>query len=304
VTSYYPTTYKAYFDVEDEKSIDVDLSYSTDDFIQDGYTMGQPLLSESTVTVKGPRSYVSQVASVVAAVNITDKLNSTTSMDLVPNAIDVNGNTVDYVTVETGGENLTITIPVLKEMELDVSVNFLGKPSKVNIDDWDITYSVNRVKAGVLEDANITSAVIGNIDFSSLSVGESSFTFDIGTLDGFVILDKIDEITVTVTVPSDYEESTVSVDSNSVKFINIPDGYKAEIISLDNSDVTVIGTEDNLNSITSANISLVVDLSKLDTDNIKVGTNTLDVTTTLSNSDTCWIYGDYSATIKIYKSTN
>lgn len=46
ISSYYPTVYKAYFDVEDEKTLDIDLTYTNDDFVADGYVMGETLLSE------------------------------------------------------------------------------------------------------------------------------------------------------------------------------------------------------------------------------------------------------------------
>ena len=301
VTSYYPTVYRGYFDVEDEKVMDVDIQYSSDNFVEDGYTMGQPLLSESTVTVKGPRSYVSQVASVSATVNVENKLKATTSMDLVANAFDSTGSKVNYVTVETGGENLTITIPVLKAMDLDVTANFAGKPSKININDFNVTYSVNRVSAGVLENVNITEAVIGSIDFSKLKAGQNKFTFNVESLDGFVILDNIKEIEATVTVPSGYADKTVSVGANNIKIINAPKGYKASVVGISNSNVTVIGTESNLESLSGSNVTLVVDLSGIDEKKVKEGVSSYKITTTLGNSDTCWIYGDYTADVKITK---
>lgn len=301
VTSYYPTVYKGYFDVEDEKTMDVDVKFSKNDFIEAGYTMGQPLLSESTVTVKGPRSYVSQVASVSAIINVDNKLKTTTSMDLLATAFDSNDTKVNYVTIETGGENLTVTIPVLKEMELDVAVNFAGKPSRLNISDFNVSYSVNRVNAGVLEDANITKATIGSIDFSKLRAGENKFTFNVESLDGFVILDNIKEIEVTVNVPSDYVAKNVSVNSDNIKIINVPEGYNASVVGISAGEVTAIGRENILESITSANVSLVVDLSGADADKMNVGTHSYKTTTTLGNSDTCWIYGDYTAEVNITK---
>lgn len=61
ISSYYPTTYKAYFDVEDEKTLDINLNYENKDFIADGYVMGEALLSEKVAKISGPKSYVSKV---------------------------------------------------------------------------------------------------------------------------------------------------------------------------------------------------------------------------------------------------
>lgn len=301
VVSYYPTVYKGYFDFEDEKSMDVDIQYPEGDFIEDGYVMGQPMLSDSTVTVRGPRSYVSQVTSVSATVNIENKLKETTSMDLVLGAFDSNGSKVNYITVETGGEGFSVTIPVLKEMVLDVGVSFSGKPGKLDTGNFDISYSVDRVNAGVLEDANIEKAVVGSIDFSKLRVGDNEFTFNVESLEGFVILDNIKEIDVTVTVPSDYTEKTVSVNTGNVKVINVPDGYGTSVTGLSTGEVTVIGTEEELEKISSGEINLVVDLSNTDKDKISEGTSSYAVTSSVNNSDTCWIYGDCTANVRISK---
>lgn len=301
VTSYYPTVYRAYFDIEQEKTMDIDIRYTNEDFIADGYMMGEPLLSESTVTVRGPRTYVSQVESVVSNVNIEKELNQTTSMDLSLTAVDSYGSRVSYITIDTGGESLTITIPVLKEMTLDVSASFTGKPSRVSTADFDIAYSVKRVSAGVLEDADIKVANIGTIDFSQLNVGENKFTFNVDSMKGIVVLDNIDTITATVTVPSDYVSTTVNVNASNGSVINVPDGYKATVTSISSNEVTVIGKEENVENLTSSNIKLVVDLSKIDSKEIKTGLTTFDAATAVEKSDTCWVYGKYKVTVNITK---
>ena len=301
VTSYYPTVYRAYFDIEQEKTMDIDIRYTNEDFIADGYMMGEPLLSESTVTVRGPRTYVSQVESVVSNVNIEKELNQTTSMDLSLTAVDSYGSRVSYITIDTGGESLTITIPVLKEMTLAVSASFTGKPSRVSTADFDVAYSVKRVSAGVLEDADIKVANIGTIDFSQLNVGENKFTFNVDSMKGIVVLDNIDTITATVTVPSDYVSTTVNVNTSNGSVINVPDGYKATVTSISSNEVTVIGKEEKVENLTSSNIKLVVDLSKIDSKEIKTGLTTFDAATAVEKSDTCWVYGKYKVTVNITK---
>lgn len=301
VTSYYPTVYRAYFDIEDEKSMDIELNYTNQDFIKDGYMMGEPLLSENTVTVRGPRTYVSQVDRVVSNINIEEELSTTTSMDLALSAVDSYGSKVSYITLETEGESITVTIPVLKEMTLGVTSSFTGKPAKVNVSEFDITYSMDKVNAGVLEEATTKEANVGNIDFSQLRVGDNEFKFNVNSLDGIVVLDNIDNITVNVNVPSSYTSSDIDISTNNVKVMNVPEGYKATVTSVNSQNVTVIGKESDLEKISSSNINLVVDLSKINSAEIKTGYTTFDATTTIENSDTCWIYGKYRATVNITK---
>ena len=91
------------------------MNYENKDFIADGYVMGEALLSEKVAKISGPKSYVSKVKSLVANVDIANKLKSTQSVDVMPTPIDSSGNTVDYISVDTEAENLTLTIPVLKK---------------------------------------------------------------------------------------------------------------------------------------------------------------------------------------------
>lgn len=301
ITSYYPTVYRAYFDVEAERVMDIDIKYTKEDFIEEGYTMGIPMLSESSVTVKGPNTFVSQVTDVVATVNVNELLKTTTSMDIIPVALDSNGAKVSYIRLETVSNNLTVTIPVLKEMELDVATNFVGKPGKINTDDINVSYSVNRVNAGVLEDANITQAVIGNIDFSKLRPGENKFTFNVESLDSLVILDSIDEIEATVTIPDDYIEKTLWMNLNNVSIANAPAGYNTKATALSSYSVTLVGREEDIQNISAANIKLTVDLSSLNKDDVKTGISSYPVSAVIDNSDTCWVYGDYTASVNITK---
>lgn len=299
ITSYYPTVYRAYFDVEDEKTMDIELKYSNRDFIEDGYIMGEPLLSESTVTIKGPRSYVSQVETVSASIDINEKLKATTSMDLNAVALDSYGSKVNYITIETSGENLTITLPVLKEMLLDVEAGFTGKPSRISMSDFDISYSVNKVNAGVLDDAKIEKANIGNIDFSSLHIGENKFKFDVNAIDGLVVLDNVSEIEVSITVPDSFSSKSIDINSGNVTVINVPEGYDAVVTGVDTDSVYVIGASSNLTNLGSTNVNLIVDLSGVKSDEIKTGSSVFTANTALDNSDTCWIYGSYKVTLNI-----
>lgn len=297
IKSYYPTVYKGYFDVEDKKVMDINISYDNTDFIADGYIMGEPLLSETTATVVGPKTYVAQVKQLIANVNIDEKLSSTQSIALTVNAVDSSGDIVDYVDVDTGSENFNLTIPVLKRMKLNVTSSFSNVPSDVDTSDFEITYSKDVVNTAVLEEADIKEANIGNIDFSDLNVGDNSFTFDVSTLESMVIVDDIKEITVNVNVPSSYSSTNVSVDKSMVTITNIPDGYDATVTSISSNTVNVISQNDESEDV---NVGLIVDLSAYK-NNIATGSDDYNITTSVENSSTCWVYGKYTAKISIVK---
>ncbi len=300
IKSYYPTVYKAYFDVEDQKVMDIDINYDNADFIAEGYVMGEPLLTVTNARVIGPKTYVTQVKQLAANVSFSEeKLSATKSVDLKLTPVDSNGVTVDYVKVDTNGENPTLTIPVLKEMNLNVAVSFTNKPDGVDVNDFNVSYSVNRVNAAVLEEAGIKEANIGNIDFSKLKTGRNTFTFDVSTLESMVILDDVKQITVTVYVPSKFTQKNIKIARSMVTLANVPEGYEAVVKGLNTSSMTVIGNKSEL-SADDINVGLVVDLSAYE-NSIQEGTSEYAVTNTVEGKKACWVYGDYTATITITK---
>lgn len=301
VQSYYPTVYRAYFDVEDEKVMDIDVQFDNDDYIEEGYVKGEAVFSESNITVRGPHAYLSSVDRIVSTVSFDGKLKTTQTVNLNLNAVDKSGESVKYISFVTKNDNVTMTIPVLKKTVLNVTSSFNGKPTGVNVADFGIAYSVNSVNAGVLEDAAVNQANIGSINFSQLTVGNNVFKFDTNKIESFVVLDNINEITATVTVPDTYKTASLNVSGKNVDIVNVPAGYKAELVSLSSYSVTAVGKEENLTALKDSSVKLLVDLSSVKSDNLKEGVESYNITATLNANDSCWIYGDYTAKLRLYK---
>ena len=302
VESYYPSVYTAYFDVPEEEEMEIQLNYSTNDYIADGYVGGENLLNESSVIVSGPQTYVSRVSKVTADVAIKNKLKETATINIEPKAVDVYGNSVDYISIKYGSEKITLTIPVLKVEQLTPNVTITDAPTSVDLSKLSIDYSVKSIKAGVMEAAGIKAAELGEIKMSSLRVGENKFTFDTGQLDGITVLDDTDKVTVTVTVPSDYRSKDVDITASGVKLNNVPDGYTAKVVSLNADSVTVIGPEKAIDSVKSKNVIVSCDLTTKKGSTVQTGNHQYKLTVVVSGVDGVWIYGTYTANVSITKS--
>lgn len=302
VESYYPSVYTAYFDVPEEEEMEIQLNYSTKDYIADGYVGGENLLNESSVIVSGPQTYVSRVSKVTADVAIKNKLKETATINIEPKAVDVYGNSVDYISLKYGSEKITLTIPVLKVEQLTPNVTITDAPTSVDLSKLSIDYSVKSIKAGVMEAAGIKAAELGEIKMSSLRVGENKFTFDTGQLDGITVLDDTDKVTVTVTVPSDYTSKDVDITASGVKLNNVPDGYTAKVASLNADSVTVIGPEKAIDSVKSKNVIVSCDLTTKKGSTVQTGNHQYKLTVVVSGVDGVWIYGSYTANVNITKS--
>lgn len=302
VESYYPSVYTAYFDVPEEEEMEIQLNYSTNDYIADGYVGGENLLNESSVIVSGPQTYVSRVSKVTADVAIKNKLKETATINIEPKAVDVYGNSVDYISLKYGSEKITLTIPVLKVEQLTPNVTITDAPTSVDLSKLSIDYSVKSIKAGVMEAAGIKAAELGEIKMSSLRVGENKFTFDTGQLDGITVLDDTDKVTVTVTVPSDYTSKDVDITASGVKLNNVPDGYTAKVVSLNADSVTVIGPEKAIDSVKSKNVIVSCDLTTKKGSTVQTGNHQYKLAVVVSGVDGVWIYGTYTANVNITKS--
>ena len=201
IESYYPTSVAGLYDVYQEQSFPVQLKYTNTDFCADGYVAGVTTLSSDEVLVGGPKTYVSQIDRVEATISLDSNLSESQLVDLAPVALDSSGKKLDYITFEN---SITANIPILKVENLSPQVNLVNAP--VNVQNIvDIDYSVSKIQAGVLESGENAVLDIGDINFNEISPGKNEFTFDLTQLSGVVVLDGTDEVTVTVTVPDDYE---------------------------------------------------------------------------------------------------
>ncbi|MBE6720816.1 MAG: hypothetical protein E7571_09245, partial [Ruminococcaceae bacterium] len=60
VSSTYPSSVDAYFDVNETRTFSVNVNYD-DTAIADGYTFGTPVLNEDKVVISGPKTYVDKI---------------------------------------------------------------------------------------------------------------------------------------------------------------------------------------------------------------------------------------------------
>ncbi len=199
IESYFPTSAEGYYDIAEEISMPVEVNYTNDDFVADGYVLGLTTLNENNVTVKGPKTYVDTVNKVIADVTFDNKLSDPQVVSLDPKAVDINGNDVSYVSVITSEDGLTATVPILKVVTLPVSVNIVNAPEDVS-SHTSISYSIPQIQVGVLKSSNIESLVIGEVDYTKLTTGDNKFSFDASKVNGFTVLDGTTNVDVVVTL--------------------------------------------------------------------------------------------------------
>lgn len=120
-----PATVKLNIQDRVNKTLPVQVHYNKD-AIAEGYQVGSPQLSAETVQVTGARSEIERIFELTASVTLNRNTKSNVSQNVVVQALDSNGNTVNVVvTPETVHVKLPISLP---SKRLDVSLKQTGTP--------------------------------------------------------------------------------------------------------------------------------------------------------------------------------
>lgn len=293
VDAVYPSSVDGYFDVNSTKSFDISLNYDSEN-VADGYVFGTPVLSDDKLTVSGPKTYVDRITGVYCDVNFGEQtgLNEQFTQDC-----DIKfageGIITNYLTTtsRSGKEvkNINVILPVLKIVNLPVSTVFEDKPEGIDDDLVSISYSVDTLRSGVLSSADISTANIGSIFFSDLTVGTQTFEFSTENLNGVTVLDNVPTIKATVTVSSNYTEQVIRVNKKNIEIEGAEQGEDLSVISMDDVSVTVLVPKGT--TVNESDLSMKCDVSTKSKD------NKYPVRITVSNNQ-CWVYGHYNAVVR------
>ena len=298
VESVYPSSVDAFFDVNESKLFDLYLKYD-EDAVADGYTFGEPVLSEDKIVVSGPKTYVDKIDRAIVDVTFSsgEKLTEPYSAE---SQISVEGTGVEasYLTYAARNKEdkpistVTVSLPVLKVMSLPVSVDINDKPSGFDSSKMRIYYSTSKLQAGVLDSSSIKSATIGSISFSDLKTGINKFTFDVTDLEGITVIDEdVKTVDVTVSVDRDFTSKTVTINPSDIKITGVAKDKTATLSNVSSRRITVYVPDADKD----AKITLGV---KCDMGN-ESESGTYPLTFTVKGSTSAWVYGDYTADVAI-----
>lgn len=297
VQSYYPTTVAGFYDYAEEITVPVELNFVNDTFTAEGYVAGETTLNQSTVIIRGARTYVSNVKRVVANVTLENDLKESQIVALTPVALNEIGNRVDNVQIllPEGETALTASVPILKVENLSPSVSFVAGPGDAE-SFLDVKYSVNSVEVGALESAQLTALNLGNISFNDINLGVNTFDFNAAQLNGVTVLDGTEDITVTVTVPSNYETAQIPIGVSDLP--SEVEGYNVTVTSISSSYITVVGDPTALSGIDQSRLSFsYAPLERAES--IDENTERCRLTVTISGNGRYWVLGMYTVNVKV-----
>lgn len=272
-----------------------------DKTVIDGCILGDVVFSKNTVIIKGPSSEVNKITNVIAETSVSEPLSATTTVTPEIKLIGASTDRLSNITVDSGDTAITMTLPVLKTVELPTTVTLRNAPAGYLNGNIAISVSPSKISAAVpIEKVDEISVLsIGTIDFSELAAGSNVFNFKAAEVTDFMIMNSsVKNFRATINMPS-VSSSVLSVPASNISIGTQKEGFTADITSVGISNVKILGPDDMLAKIRPEMLSVKVDLSAYE---LTEGSRNIPVHITITGDTLCWASGTYYITVNAVKS--
>ena len=226
--------------------------------------------------------------------NYEGNLTKTTTFTSDIVLLDKDGHEIDASMLTMDVKQAEVVVPILKTVDLPVTVSFLNAPANLNLDTLKYTISNETITvAGPVDEIGKHSEIVlGYIDFKSLDL-DSSFTFDVELPEEFTNVAHTETVTVTFDW-TDMVEKEFTI--TNLSLMNIPTDYTAKLLTNKITKVKVIGPAQVLESMTSDDLVAQIDLSKRA---VETGQFKTAVTISAPTKNLVWTVGDYTAVVVV-----
>lgn len=296
IVSVSPQIMKVRFDRLVEKKIPVAYVIEGEYEVPEDYLQEDVVLSERTITVKGPEEDVEGIAGAVATAKVEGTLTQTTTVVAPLTLVNAEGETisVDSTQVSVSSESVNVTLPMLKTEKLSFRFEFLNAPGSFNTESLAYTLSADSITvAAPVESINKYSDIfLGYIDMRNITMGTSTFLFEVDLPEGFVNLENTNYVEVKFDL-TNYAEQ-IFYAKNFIT-TTIPISYNVKI-NARQLKVMLIGPADVLQGLSSDDIVVEVDLSDRD---IVAGQYLVAFRVVVPNHENIWAEGSYSGAVTV-----
>ena len=259
------------------------------------YASGTPTLGTDLLTVSGPESSVNRVARAMLVYDFGGELTESKSISCHVTLLDVNGEVLDptelYLQLSDNTIDVSLQVTGRQTVQLDADIRNMPAgfaANRVTIEPGSFEIAGDMATVSQYERLTLASP----INFYDVTPENNTFTVQIPVPAGVTNISNVDSATVTFNM-NGYTESTIQTSNISV--INAPEGKAAELSTL-SLDIRIVGTSAQVSRLTADSVFCTVDLSSV-TD--PAGSFDAPVTVTISNADSCWAVGTYTAYVTV-----
>ncbi len=304
ITSYSSNYVEVFFDTYKEVELPLVSKIDTklDSFVPEGCIAGDTVLSMNTVLISGPTTEINKIKSIYAKISVDKVIEKTTVFDPVYKIETVDGSSLEYVKLVTDESNITVTVPVLKEVVLPTVIEFRNAPSYFISNPLSYSVYPSSVKVAVPVDMIESTEyyVVDTIDFADISSSINTFNIDINQISSTLkITDKnVSKFTVKIDA-SDMVSKTINVPISNFTVNNNRDDYTVSINQDKNILVKIVGKESHIDSISAENLTIIVDSTEQE---ISENVTTMSGYVRIMGDYPCWAVGKYDVKVKVIPS--
>lgn len=276
---------------ETQLTIEDKVQYS----VADGYYASAPTFSADLVTISGPESEVTKVASAELDYTFTDELTQSRSISCKVSLFDINGEVIDPSThyLSLSDDTVDVSVAVTSRQTVNLEPDIRNIPegfasSRISID----PASIEIAGDGEIVSKYETLTLATPINFLDVAPENNTFTVAIPVPGGVTNISNTETATVTFDMKG-YTQTELKTENISV--INEPEGKTAELVTK-SITVDVVGTAAQVSKLTGESIFCTVDLSGVTEFKSRMEA---PVTVTINNADSCWATGTYVAYVTI-----
>ncbi|MEM1483980.1 CdaR family protein [Oscillospiraceae bacterium PP1C4] len=263
--------------------------------IPDGYIGLDTVVSPKEVTITGPEADVSKIDKCVVAARFTDPLTKNTTIKSNIVLYDSEGNELSKDLLTMDNETADLTVPVLKQKRLPVTIDFLNAPPAFPLDQLKYTLSQDHILVAGPE-ALIDSYEelnIGYVNINEIKSGGFAQTFEISLPNGFLNVDNVKSIDVIFNT-QDMEEAPFTI--TNIKAINIPVNVDVTVNTSQITGVTIVGDPNVMKALSAKDLVAEIDISERE---VTPGPYNLPVHISAPGKGLVWATGVYSAVVTI-----
>ena len=246
---------------------------------------------DATLVIKGPRTEVDKIHSVMAIAEANKTLSSTTSFDAELKLFDENGVEIDKKPFNISRDSIKISVPISKKNTFSIKPTFNNVSNQNLVSN--ISYSLSLSSASVIGPPETIESMkhieLSPIDITKVTVGNNVFEVKPILPDGVKLLDGIETVKITFNV-SGYKEKTINISNFEIK--NKPQGIKDVSTPGLVKNVKICGPAGVIDSISAEDFVAYIDLSGK-----SAGEHTITFSISSVKYPGVWQVGSYSVNV-------
>lgn len=262
--------------------------------VAEGYH-GEVTLSSPSVTIKGPQTEVSKVASVAVEGAIKGELTKDAELQCDVKLYDMSGSEISSSLITLSEESVLANVTVSPEKIVPLRVAFDNKPSGINMDSY-LSIEPDSILISGPEDTldKLSCVYTESVDFTKLSNEKTDLELDLNIPEKCMNLSDTKTASVKIDL-TDFDRK--KIETGKITVNGLSSEYRCAVTT-ESVSINIFGKKNDLDKLKPSDVSCQIDASEIDG---TTGSISLPVKVNISGSDTCWAYGEYKANITVTK---